>query len=192
MTPQTEPMTAALSHATEVARQRVVEACDHFHRITLDYAAALLRETLPDAAAITIDSDDGELYEVRDADGKALYRAPFTPASPLTDQLADDVSDLFRQVLPLGGLAEAGWETAAEGEPYRSILLPTGTPRSTSTTPAAPAQTSGTPGEDAGTCAQCDRKLIWDNTGKGVNDEWGEYICYGPRRAGKAVHVLAK
>ncbi|MER7740016.1 magnesium chelatase domain-containing protein [Streptomyces sp. NPDC096538] len=124
MTIQTEQMTAALSHATEVARQRAFEARTSFHRITLDYAASLLRETLPDAAAVTIDSDDGDLYEVRDADGKALYRAPFTPASPLTDDLADDVSDLFRQVLPLGGLTEAGWETAAEGLPYLSIPLP--------------------------------------------------------------------
>lgn len=50
----------------------------------------------------------------------------------------------------------------------------------------------GTPGEDAGPCAQCDRPLVWDRTGRGVNDEWGEYICSYPRRSGKAVHVLAQ
>ncbi|PWI15987.1 hypothetical protein DI272_18820 [Streptomyces sp. Act143] len=50
----------------------------------------------------------------------------------------------------------------------------------------------GRPGEDAGTCAQCDRTLVWDRTGKGVNDEWGEYLCYSPRRPGKAVHVLSQ
>ncbi|MGJ3558908.1 hypothetical protein ACR6C2_07980 [Streptomyces sp. INA 01156] len=71
-------MTAALSHATEVARQRTTEARQCFHLVTLDYAARLIREALPDAAAITVDTEGGELHEVRDGDGKALYRAPFT------------------------------------------------------------------------------------------------------------------
>ncbi|MFJ3249100.1 magnesium chelatase domain-containing protein [Streptomyces sp. NPDC086782] len=354
-----DPMTAALSHATAAALGRALDARSTLHLITLDYAARLLRGALPDAAAITVDTEDGELFEVRDASGKALYRAPFTPASPLCDGLADDVSDLFRQAFPLGGLAGAGWEVAAEGEPYRSILLPTGTQRGTAAThfpasrahgeiraeyapggnpafeldspddggciretrdriraaivnsglewqpgrmritahwtittghsadlviactalaaagavdpaalngvaligelgldgrvrpvynvtaavrmaqaagyrkfivaaddfdkisrnpditpvgandlraalgflqemhetptipTAADTRPHGTPGEDAGPCAQCDRPLIWDATGKRVNDEWGEYLCYGPRRAGGNVHVLA-
>lgn len=59
------------------------------------------------------------------------------------------------------------------------------------TEPAARPQ--GTPGEDAGPCAQCDRPPIWDGTGKRVNDAWGEYLCYGPRKdGGSAVHALAK
>ncbi|MDX3070099.1 hypothetical protein PV518_49660 [Streptomyces sp. ND04-05B] len=61
------------------------------------------------------------------------------------------------------------------------------------TTPAAADQSHGTPGTDAGNCAQCARLLIWNGTGKGVHDEWGEYFCSGPRPAGarSAVHVLA-
>jgi hypothetical protein len=359
VTVKTDPMTAALSHATDDALHAATRARQVLHRNTLEYAARLIRDVLPDAAAITADTDDGELHEVRDASGKALYRAPFTPNSPLTDGLASDITDLLKHAFLFGGLEEAGWETAAEGLPYRSVPLPTGAQRSTAATefpasrahgsiraeytPGAPpafeldglddeciretrdriraailnsglewkpghmrivahwtvtsgysadlalavtalaaagaidpaalngvaligelgldgrvrpvrnitaavrmaqdagylkfivaaddfdtvsrnvditpvgvtdlpaalaflqemheptttsttaeARTSGTPGEDAGPCAQCDRPLIWDNTGKGVNDEWGEYICSGPRRAGKVVHVLAK
>ncbi|MFD0208906.1 magnesium chelatase domain-containing protein [Streptomyces hirsutus] len=357
---QTDPLTAALSHATEAALQCTIDARTSLHRVTLDYTARLIREALPEAAAITADTDDGLLYEVRDGDGKALYRAPFTPASPLLDSLADDIEDLLRHAFTFGGLVAAGWEIAAEGEPYRSIPLPaaeatdrrtaaTEFPASRShgsiraeytlgTTPAfeitglddsciretldriraaivnsglewqpgrmridthwtvpsgysadlalactalaaagaidpaalngvaligelgldgrvrpvhditgavriaeaagyrkfivaaddfdkasqniditpvgvndleaavrfleemneapststeADAPRRGTPGEDAGKCAQCDRPLIWDVTGNGVNDLWGERLCSQPRRAGAAVHVLA-
>ncbi|MET8609782.1 magnesium chelatase domain-containing protein [Streptomyces misionensis] len=377
MTVQTDAMTAALSHATNDALENAQRARTVLHRNTLHYAARLIREVLPDAAAITADTSDGELYEVRDASGKALYRAPFTPASLLTDLLADDISDLFRQAFPFGGLAAAGWEVAAEGEPYRSAVLPTvdvtarrtaassfPTPRgmasiradyrkgataalqitdhpaspfvretqnqaretrdriraaivnsglewepgamdiaadwaalrfgsasdlavactalaaagafdpatlngviligelgldgrvryvedvtalirtaqvagyrkfivaaddideaaqtegvtvvgantlaaaldflkemlagrtapagTDTTTPATDAQPQGTPGEDAGPCAQCEKPLIWDGTGRRVNDEWGEYICTGPKTRGSNIHVLAK
>ncbi|MGY3199739.1 magnesium chelatase domain-containing protein [Streptomyces sp. TE5632] len=356
---QIAPMTAALSHATEVARQRTTDARQCFHLVTLDYAARLIREALPDAAAITVDTSDGELHEVRDNSGKALYRAPFTPASPLCDSLADDIEGLFRQLLPFGGLEETGWETAAEGEPYRSILLPPGaqpgtaaaefpasrahgsihaeytpgvTPafeldglddaciretrdriraaiansnlewqpgrmkvvahwtvasgysadlaiactalaaagaidpaalngvaligelgldgrvrsvhdvtsavrmaqdagcrkcivatddfdeasknidvtvvgvqtldsvlafleemheKPTTTTTAPDTPRHGTPGEDAGQCAQCDRLLVWDASGRGVNDRMGEKLCSRPNGTGYFVHVLA-
>jgi hypothetical protein len=362
-------MTAALSHATEAARLRTIDARQAFHRITLDYAARLIREALPDAAAITADTESGELHEVRDANGTALYCADnrFTSPGPLDHGVADDVDDLFRQAFPLGGLTEAGWEVAAEGEPYRSIALPAdvhhrtaasrfplsrshgqiiaqytlgGTPafelnglddkcvRETldriraaiansglewkpgrlrlfahwtvaagcsadlalactalaaagmlspaalngvaligelgldgrirpvhnvtaavrmaeaaeyrefvvaaddfdeasrneavtvvgahnlpaalelleemhagrtaptgadTTTTAAQPRPQGTPGEDAGPCTQCGRPLIWDGTGSRLNDEWGEYLCYGPgKTGGSAIHVLAQ
>ena len=59
---------------------------------------------------------------------------------------------------------------------------------------AAATGPAGVPGEDAGHCAQCSRLLIWDRTGKRVNDEWGEYLCYGPDRVStqSAVHLLAE
>ncbi|MFI6278040.1 magnesium chelatase domain-containing protein [Streptomyces sp. NPDC050988] len=63
------------------------------------------------------------------------------------------------------------------------------------TTPQAPqAPTQGTPGKDAGHCAQCGQLLIWDGSGKRLNDEWGEYLCTGPRQPGRrsSVHLLAK
>ncbi|MEU5196051.1 magnesium chelatase domain-containing protein [Streptomyces scabiei] len=122
---QPDPATAALAHATSDALHTATRARQVLHRNTLQYAARLLREALPNAAAITADTSDGELYEVRDADGRALYRAPFTPAGPLDDSKADDVAGLLRQAFGFGGLDEAGWQTAAEGEPYRSIALPT-------------------------------------------------------------------
>ncbi|MGW0191152.1 magnesium chelatase domain-containing protein [Streptomyces sp. NPDC003362] len=75
--------------------------------------------------AITADTSDGELYEVRNADGRALYQAPSTPVSPLDDSKADDVTRLLKRAFLFGDLDEAGWQTAAEGEPYRSITLPT-------------------------------------------------------------------
>ncbi|MEU2264969.1 hypothetical protein ABZ568_00645 [Streptomyces olindensis] len=66
-------------------------------------------------------------------------------------------------------------------------------PKTSSAAPAADDRPHGTPGEDAGTCGQCHRPLIWDSSGRRVNDEWGEYLCYGPRTGGtgSAVHVLA-
>ena len=52
---------------------------------------------------------------------------------------------------------------------------------------------SGTPGQDAGTCAQCSRLLLWDRTGRRVHDECGEYLCGTGRdsTAASAVHVLS-
>lgn len=361
---ETDPATAAFAHATSDALHAATRARQVLHRNTLQYAARLLREAFPDAAAITADTSDGELYEVRDADGRALYRAPFTPASSLDDRTADDVTDLLKQTFLFGGLDEAGWQTAAEGEPYRSIALPTVdmarrsttassfptpegmatimaeyTPGATpafqitglnstfaretrdriraaivnsgfewepglmqivahwtvvrtgsssdlalactalaaagvidpatlngvamigelgldgrvrsvrdvtdtvrtaqeagyrkfivarddfdevseniditpvgandltaalaflfdmheteTTNPAPEVPTQGTPGEDAGHCAQCSKLLIWDRSGKRLNDEWGEYICTGTRQPGRSssVHLLAK
>ncbi|MYR54715.1 hypothetical protein GTY54_00120, partial [Streptomyces sp. SID625] len=60
------------------------------------------------------------------------------------------------------------------------------------TTPAAQARPQGTPGEDAGPCAQCEKPLIWDASGHGVNDRMGERLCTGPKTASSNVHVLAE
>lgn len=121
---RTDPITAALSKACEEARQIVISARASFQQGTIAYVARLIREALPDAAAITVDTDEAELYEIRDTNGQPLYRAPFTPASPLDDSVVGDVDDLLAQVLPFGGLEDAGWETAAEGLPYMTVRLP--------------------------------------------------------------------
>ncbi|MFE0546537.1 magnesium chelatase domain-containing protein [Streptomyces sp. NPDC058891] len=120
----TDLTTAALSRACEEARQIALSARASFQHGTIAYVASLIREALPDAAAITVDTDEAELYEICDANGQPLYRAPFTPASPLDDSAADDINDLLAQVLPFGGLEDAGWETSAEGLPYMTVRLP--------------------------------------------------------------------
>ncbi|TFV33194.1 hypothetical protein E4K10_30420 [Streptomyces sp. T1317-0309] len=121
---KTGSTTGALSKACEEARQIAISARASFQQGTIAYVARLIREALPDASAITVDTDEAELYEIRDANGQPLYRAPFTPASPLDDSAADDIDDLLAQVLPFGGLEDAGWETAAEGLPYMTVRLP--------------------------------------------------------------------
>ncbi|MGW2074222.1 magnesium chelatase domain-containing protein [Streptomyces sp. NPDC001953] len=120
----TDPTPAALSRACEEAQQIAISARASFQQGTIAYVARLIREALPDAAAITVDTDEAELYEIRDEHGQPLYRAPFTPASPLDDSTADDIDDLLAQVLPFSGLEEAGWETAADGLPYMTVRLP--------------------------------------------------------------------
>ncbi|NDK24671.1 hypothetical protein FSY75_09320 [Streptomyces sp. TR1341] len=359
---ETDPMTAALSHATEDAYFNAKRARTVLLRNTTEYVARLVRQALPEAAVITVDTEEKELHAVLDRDGKTIWYAPATPASDLHDGLVDDINGLLSDAIPFGGLVGAGWKVADQGEPFRTVLLPTGNfaergtaatsfptsegmatvtaeftpggtpafwltgPNSTfareardriraaivnsrlewkpgtlridahwtvvrtgsssdltlacaalaaagaidpaalngvvligelgldgrvlpvrdvtaavstaeaagyrkfivaaddfdevsrnesitpvgvsdlpaalsfleemhePTTPAEPeARPTGTPGEDAGPCAQCDRLLIWDGTGKRVNDEWGEYLCYGPRKdGGSAVHVLAE
>jgi hypothetical protein len=359
---QPHAMTAALSHAAEDAYFNAKRARTVLLRNTTEYVASLVRQALPEAAAITVDTDEKELHAVLDEGGKTIWYAPATPASDLHDGLVDDINGLLADAIPFGGLAETGWDVAQQGEPYRTVSLPTGEPtvRGTAATsfptpagmatvtaeftpggtpafwitgpnsglareardriraaiansnlewkpgtlridahwtvirtgsssdlalacaalaaagaidpaalngvaligelgldgrvrpirdvtaavstaeaagyrkfivaaadfeavsrneditpvgvddlaaalsfleemhePATPvepeARPEGTPGEDAGPCAQCDRLLIWDGTGKRVNDEWGEYLCYGPRKqGGSAVHVLAE
>ncbi|MFF2940202.1 magnesium chelatase domain-containing protein [Streptomyces niveus] len=358
---QTDPMTATLSHATEDAYFNAKRARTVLLRNATEYVARLVRQALPEAAVITVDTEEKELHAVLDRDGKTIWYAPATPASDLHDGLVDDINDLLADAIPFGGLVGAGWKVADQGEPFRTVPLPTGnfaarrtaatsfptpegmatvtaefTPGGTPafqitgpnsqfsreardriraaivnsdlewkpgtlrivahwtvvrtgsssdltlactalaaagaidpaalngvaligelgldgrvrpvrdvtdavrtaqaagcrkfivaaddfeevsrneaitpvgvsdlaaalsfleemhepTTPTEPAaRPKGTPGQDAGPCAQCDRQLIWDGTGKSVNDEYGEYLCYAPRRSGKAVHVLAK
>ncbi|MEU5497950.1 magnesium chelatase domain-containing protein [Streptomyces griseofuscus] len=370
-TTRTDSTTAALSHAANNALDNAARARTVLHRRTLEYVARLIREALPDATTITADTEAGELHEVRDGNGKTLFHTDdrYLSTSPLTDSYADDIDHLLAEAFPFGGLLAAGWEVAAEGEPYRSVTLPTvdvtgrrtaatsfPTPRgmasiraeyhrgataaiqitdnpaspfvretrdqaretrdriraaivnsdlgwepgamdiaaewpalrfgsasdlafactalaaagafdpaalngvvligelgldgrvryvedvtalirtaqtagyrkfivaaddfdeasqnedvtvvgannlaaavdfleemhADTTTPADEARPHGTPGEDAGPCAQCEKPLIWDGTGNRLHDEWGECICTGPKTASSNVHVLAK
>ncbi|MEW2568344.1 hypothetical protein [Streptomyces sp. NPDC047070] len=66
------------------------------------------------------------------------------------------------------------------------------TPAATEPAPAAGERPDGTPGENAGPCAQCGCLLIWDRTGRRVNDEFGEYICTRRSAGTKSnIHLLA-
>ncbi|BBA98332.1 hypothetical protein RVR_4472 [Actinacidiphila reveromycinica] len=358
---QTDPTTAALSHASEDAYLTARRARTVLLRNSTEYVARLIRQALPEAAVMTVDTEEKELHAVLDGDGKTIWYAPASPKSDLHDGLVDDINGVLSDAIPFGGLAGAGWEVADQGEPYRTVTLPEGehtarrtaatsfpTPKGMATVtaeftpggtpafwmtgpnsavdretrdriraaivnselewepgtmridthwavlrsgsssdlalactalaaagtidPAAlngvaligelgldgrvrpvrevtaavsiaqaagcmkvivatddfdevsrneditpvganslpsvlsfleemheptttepEARPAGTPGEDAGPCAQCDRLLIWDGTGKRLNDEWGEYLCYRPRKdGGSAVHVLAQ
>ncbi|MEU1853906.1 magnesium chelatase domain-containing protein [Streptomyces sp. NPDC019990] len=348
-----------LSRPFEDALETAARARRALQRATEDRVAQLVRQALPTAAAVTIDTDDKQLNEVLDADGATLWNVQADEDGALDDRTVDDIDDCLCGAVSYGGFAGAGWKIADKGEPYRTITLPPAAPRSTATarfparrahreiraeytpggipafdldglddeciretrdriraaivnsrlewepghmritahwtvasgysadlalactalaaagaidpaaldgvaligelgldgrvrpvrdvavavrmavdagfrklivaaadfdtarrfeeitpvgvanlaaalvflkemheptTPTAPeARPQGTPGEDAGNCAQCDRLLIWDGSGKRVNDEWGEYMCYGPRKTGSSnVHVLAQ
>ncbi|MFF4147160.1 magnesium chelatase domain-containing protein [Streptomyces sp. NPDC001698] len=354
----TDLVTAALSRACTSSFESALQVRSTLLADTIAYAARLIRDVLPTAAAITVDTEEKELHEVRDVQGKTLWWAPASVGHVFNDTLVDDVDDLFRQAIPFGGLVGAGWEISCKGLPYRDVKLPEQPPakrharahvrheglvcdvhvdlvpaerpsftladpdgelretrdrvraaiinggyawpdgelsvqlhtdvrpgptadlaiacailaaagyvdpatlkrtvllgqlgldgrvRSTPETrsgvryadvcggyeraivassvvttcpllpggtvhgvlnlrqaldflarpldgaPATDDRPHGTPGENAGNCARCGRLLIWDASGKRVNDEWGEYLCYGPRPEGarSAVHVLA-
>ncbi|MGW6391186.1 magnesium chelatase domain-containing protein [Streptomyces sp. NPDC055103] len=123
---QTDPMIAALSHATEDAFHNAKRARTILLRNATEYAARLIRQALPEAAFITVDTEEKELHAVLDRDGKTIWYAPVTPASDLHDGLVDDINGLLADVIPFGGLVGAGWQVAEQGEPYRTALLPTG------------------------------------------------------------------
>lgn len=123
---QTDPMTAALSHATEDAYFHAKRARTVLLRNATEYVARLVRQALPEAAVITVDTAEKELHAVLDRDGKTIWYAPATPASDLHDGLVDDINDLLSDAIPFGGLVGAGWKVADQGEPFRTVPLPTG------------------------------------------------------------------
>ncbi|MGW2951533.1 magnesium chelatase domain-containing protein [Streptomyces eurythermus] len=125
MTVRTDLVTAALSRATARSARAAEVTRTTFLNDTIAYAARLIRDVLPTAAAVTVDTDEKELHEVRDADGETLWHAPISgPGHKFNDSLVDDVDDLLREAIPFGGLAAAGWKTSVKGFPYRDIQLP--------------------------------------------------------------------
>ncbi|MFF0092709.1 magnesium chelatase domain-containing protein [Streptomyces canus] len=125
MTLHTDIVTGALSRATAGSARAAEVARTTFLTDTVAYAARLIREVLPTAAAVTVDTEERELHEVRDADGETLWHAPTSgPGHMFNDSLVDDVDDLLRQAIPFGGLAAAGWKTSEQGFPYRNVQLP--------------------------------------------------------------------
>ncbi|MCX4609426.1 magnesium chelatase domain-containing protein [Streptomyces mirabilis] len=356
---QSDPTTAALSQAAEDALQAAHRARSALMLHTIDYIARLVRQELPSADAITVDCQERNMREVFDKKGNTIWSAPASSTSRLRDGIVEDIDAMLNDVIPFGGLTEAGWRYGTESIAYRTVFLPKaevterrtavtsfpapegmavlhaefspGTPafslvgpnesysretrdrvragitnsgigfpagnvavvahwavvrtgssadlaiactllaaagvidattlngvaligelgldgrirsvrdvadtvriaqeagcrkfivaaddfdevsqnldispvgandlnaalgflnEMTETSPTATtpdARPHGTPGEDAGKCAQCDRLLVWDRTGSRVHDEFGEYLCYSPRRAGGRVHVL--
>lgn len=123
-TPHTEQPITGLAATCEAARRNAHGARAAYRDSVITFTASLILQALPEAAAITIDASDGHLHEVRDASGKPLYQAPFTPVIPLHDGIADQVRELFRDLLSFTGPADDGWETASEGMPYLAIPFP--------------------------------------------------------------------
>ncbi|PBC65875.1 hypothetical protein BKI49_01090 [Streptomyces sp. Tue6028] len=96
---------------------------------TVTCAARITRDRLPTTAAIIVDTAEPALHEVRDAQGEILWCASVSsPAHNLNDGLVDDVDDLFRQVIPYDGLAEAGGKQVERGRPYQDVRFPEETP----------------------------------------------------------------
>ncbi|MDQ0762014.1 hypothetical protein [Streptomyces canus] len=158
--------------------------------------AHLIREELPTATAISVNAN--VLTTVHDGD-KVIWRFNDDTFHTLSRQAVNDIrhtlldmTTFSRTVHPL---------LAADWKPVNDLLgtlrvdLPEDPDKDQEqdAAPAADDWPHGTPGENAGNRAQCGRLLIWDGTGKRVNDGWGEYLCAGPRQAGNrtATHVLA-
>ncbi|WP_405961236.1 hypothetical protein OG235_36855 [Streptomyces sp. NBC_00024] len=161
--------------------------------------AHVIREELPTATAITVSRSVASLITVQDAE-ETIWRVDDQAthgklSARNVSSVRATLHEMFAFTRNAHPLLAADWKQI-EGEAgiYRAEL-PADPDRDTETdtAQAAPERPQGTPGEDAGNCAQCDRLLIWDGTGKRVNDEWGEYLCSGPRTASprSAVHVLA-
>ncbi|WP_405893749.1 hypothetical protein OG272_15895 [Streptomyces sp. NBC_00104] len=159
--------------------------------------AHAIREELPTATAISVTAS--VMVAVHDGEETIWRFNDETTRGKLSDRTRADVRDTLLDIRTFTSnsapLLAADWKQVPDKpDTYRAELpADPDTDAETDTAQAAPERPQGTPGEDAGNCAQCERLLIWDGTGKRVNDEWGEYLCSGPRAASprSAVHVLA-
>lgn len=159
--------------------------------------AHLIREELPTATQISVTST--LMAAVHDAKGTIWRFNDETTNGKLSGRVLREVRDTLLDMLTFARtsapLLAADWKPVPyEPATYR-VELPED-PENDQEKDAAPAaddRPHGTPGENAGNCAQCRRLLIWDGSGKRLNDEWGEYLCYDPRPGGteSAVHILA-
>ncbi|MDQ0962007.1 hypothetical protein QFZ66_005885 [Streptomyces sp. B4I13] len=121
----TDLETAVHSKAMEDAYQAASVARRTLYSRAVAYAAHLVRQELPDAATLTVDTEGVELHEVADAEGGILWHAPTSAGHGLTDSVTDEVRGILSDVMPFGSLAgAAGWPTAPQGEPFRTIRLP--------------------------------------------------------------------
>ncbi|WP_330435861.1 hypothetical protein OIC43_37190 [Streptomyces sp. NBC_00825] len=124
-TPHTEPTAAAHSKAFEDAYQAASVARRTLYSRAVAYAAHLVRTHLPEAAALTVNTEEKELYEVLDAKGNTLWHAPSAAGHGLPDNITDEVDGLLSDAIPFGSLAgAAGWKKAPQGLPFRTIHLP--------------------------------------------------------------------
>ncbi|MGY3199738.1 hypothetical protein [Streptomyces sp. TE5632] len=153
--------------------------------------ACLIREELPTATAITVHA--GVLVAVHDGEGTIWRFNDETTRGKLGDRDRATIRNTLLDMSTFASisipLVDAGWKQVRDQPDVYRIDLPETTGQDA--TPAVSDRPQGTPGEDAGKRGQCDRPLICDGSGKRVNDEGGEYFCFGPCcEGGKAVHVL--
>lgn len=156
-----------------------------------------IREELPTATAITVTSS--LMTTVHDADGGTIWRFnDETTCGKLSRRVLNDVWDTLLDILGFARTAHpllaADWKEVPDEHGTYRVELPEDPDKDQAqdTAPAAGDRPHGTPGEDAGKCAQCNGLLIWDGSGNRVNDEWGEYLCSGSHSGGtSAVHLLA-
>lgn len=94
-----------------------------FLRNTALYVGRIIREALPAAHAITVNTADKTLHEVRDQAGTVLWYAPASGAHRL-DLNMDQIERLLGHAIPLGGLRAAGWERTLDGCMFRAVQLP--------------------------------------------------------------------
>lgn len=159
--------------------------------------AHVIREELPTATAITVQRTDAKLVAVHDSESTIWRADDEAMCSTLSGLTLLDVEDTILDILFFARTAHplvaADWKRAKGRAAYRAELPKAPDRDEQDAAPAATDRPHGAPGENAGNCAQCRRLLIWDGSGKRVNDEWGEYLCYDPRPGGtrSAIHVLA-
>ncbi|MEU0181439.1 magnesium chelatase domain-containing protein [Streptomyces sp. NPDC006207] len=95
------------------------------------FAATLIRPHFPAATTISVDTTDGELRTIRDADRSALWYAPASAGAGLPDAIAEDIADVMRDILELGAhetaLEDAGWTNPDAYDDVYDLELP-GTP----------------------------------------------------------------
>ncbi|MET8746865.1 hypothetical protein [Streptomyces sp. NPDC004728] len=159
--------------------------------------AHVIREELPTATAITIHRATAQLVAVHDTESTIWRADDEATRSKLRGRTVVDIEETILDILFFARTAHpllaADWKHAkGQADAYRAELPKAPGSEEQSTAPAATDRPHGTPGKGAGNCAQCKRLLIWDGSGKRVNDEWGEYLCHDPRPGGtrSAVHVL--
>ncbi|WP_225846916.1 magnesium chelatase domain-containing protein [Streptomyces sp. HPF1205] len=116
----------ALNAACDAALARARQARRDLWKTTLHCAARLIRSSLPDAAVIVIDADEGELHEVADATGSTLWYAPASAGRGLPDPIVAAVDVMLHDALGFGrrGTCEAAWSLSAKGRPYLYKTLP--------------------------------------------------------------------
>ncbi|PWI04797.1 hypothetical protein DIZ27_43125 [Streptomyces sp. NWU339] len=160
--------------------------------------AHLIREELPAATAITVNGS--VLTTVRDGEDTIWRFNDEATSGKLSDPTRAHIRDTLLDMLTFYRfeklLTAADWKPLPHLSDAFLVALPADPDRDQKrdAAPAANARPHGTPGEDAGKCAQCGRLLVWDKSGKRVNDMAGEYLCFGFRPAGSrsAVHVLTE
>ncbi|MFI1703024.1 hypothetical protein [Streptomyces griseoruber] len=156
-----------------------------------------IREELLTANTITVSRNVARLLAVRDADG-TIWRVDDEAtrgklSAPNISAVRATLRDIFAFTRTAHSLLAADWKQDPKLCDTYHVALPEDPAKNQDAARRAGYRPHGTPGEDAGNCAQCGRLLVWDGSGRRVNDEWGEYLCYAPRRADarSAVHVLA-